>query len=182
MGTKNHTNIVTRLCAFIMAAFAMFAAPVFAQTESADADALVITPLSLVKTADLDFGTLIAGPTGGTAVVSPAAVRTTTGGVTAAGGTPSNAEFKGYGYQGRYVYVSTTQPTYTLVRNGGAETVLLSRLTLQADNLTPRFFPGLFQINSSSIITLRIGGTLTVGPLQAPGVYEGTFPITMDYY
>ncbi len=182
MGTRKYNGIVTRLCTIIMAMLAIFAAPAYAQSVDAEADALVIQPLTLVKTADLDFGTLIVGTTGGTAIVSPTSVRSTTGDVVAAGGSPSNAEFKGYGYRNRLVYVSSAQSAYTLTRNGGTETLVLNQLTLQADNLTPRFFPGLFQINSSDIITLRIGGTLNVGPSQTPGVYEGSFPITMNYY
>ena len=55
-------------------------------------------------------------------------------------------------------------------------------MTLQADNLTPTFFPGLFRIASTNVITLRIGATLDVNANQAEGVYSGTFPITMNYF
>lgn len=160
---------------------AMTTAPaVFAQTS--DADAVVIRPLSLVPVEDLNFGNLIAGPTPGTAVVSTAGVRTTSGGVTAAGGTVSNAEFQGLGSPGRFVFVSTASSTYTLTRSGGGGTMTMNQLTLQADNLTPRFFPGLFQINTSDVIILRVGATLNVGANQPGGVYVGTFPMTINYF
>jgi len=55
-------------------------------------------------------------------------------------------------------------------------------LTLQADNLTPVFFPGLFRIASTNVITLRIGATLDVRANQPAGTYQGSFPITMNYY
>ena len=58
----------------------------------------------------------------------------------------------------------------------------LRSLTLQADNLTPLNFPGLFRIASTNVITLRIGGTLDVGPNQQAGAYEASFPITMNCY
>ena len=49
-------------------------------------------------------------------------------------------------------------------------------LTLQADNLTPTFFPGLFRIASTNVITLRIGATLDVNANQAEGVYSLRLP------
>ncbi len=182
MGTRISKRILTRICTCISMFGVFFASPGFAQSADADAEAVIVQPLSLVKTADLDFGTVIPGLAGGTVIVSPTAARSVTGSVVAAGGTVSNAEFQGFGYRNRFVYVSTAQSTYLLTRSGGSETMVLSRLTLQADNLTPRFFPGLFQINSTDIIRLRVGGTLTVGPSQARGVYEGSFPVTMNYY
>ena len=158
------------------------ASPAAAQSAQTDGKAVVVQPLSLVKTADLDFGIIAPGLTGGDVVVQPDGTRTVSGDVTEAGGTVRNAEFLGYGYRGRIVTVTTAQASYTLTRVGGLETLLLTRLTLQADNLTPRFFPGQFTINSTDLIRLRIGGTLTVLPAQAGGVYKGSFPITMNYY
>lgn len=154
----------------------------FAQSESGDTDAVVVSPLSLVPVEDLNFGNLIPGNTGGTAVISPTGSRTVSGSVVAAGGTVSNAEFQGYGTRNRFVYISTASSSYQLNRVGGGANMTLRALTLQADNLTPVNFPGLFRIASTNVITLRIGGTLDVGANQQSGVYQGSFPITMNYY
>tara|TARA_R110000824_G_scaffold3762_8_gene17989 strand:+ start:17649 stop:18194 length:546 start_codon:yes stop_codon:yes gene_type:complete len=154
----------------------------FAQTDTAETDAVVVSPLSLVPVEDLNFGNLIPGTTGGTAVISPAGGRTVSGSVVAAGGTVNNAEFQGYGTRNRFVYISTASATYRLDRIGGGGNMRLRSLTLQADNLNPVNFPGLFRIASTNVITLRIGGTLEVGANQRGGVYQGTFPITMNYY
>ena len=182
MGTRDQIFPRLIICLMFVLAALTSAPAALAQSNSADAQAVTLRPLSLVKVHDLDFGSLIPGTTGGTAVVTPAGARTVTGSVVAAGGSPSNAEFRGFGSQGRFVFVSTASSTYTLLRNGGGGTMILRRLRLQADNLTPRFFPGLFTINSTDVITLRIGGTLDVGANQPAGTYEATFPITMNYF
>ncbi len=177
-------QIFLRLAGAILFAFGALAgtSAAFAQSASAESDAVVVSPLSLVPVEDLNFGNLIPGTLGGTAVVSPTGTRTVTGSVTAAGGTVSNAEFQGFGTRNRFVFISTASSTYTLTRQGGGGTMVMRALTLQADNLTPRFFPGLFRISSTDVITLRIGATLDVGANQREGVYTGTFPVTMNYF
>ncbi len=169
-------------CLLIVLAALTSAPAAYAQTADTEATAVALRPLSLVKVDDLEFGNLIAGTAGGTAVVSTAGVRNTTGTVVAAGGTVSNAEFQGYGTRNRFVFVSTASNSYTLNRVGGGANMVMNQLTLQADNLTPFFFPGLFRINSTDVIVLRIGATLNVGANQQEGRYEGTFPITMNYF
>ena len=153
-----------------------------AQTDGAESDAVGVSPLSLVPVDDLNFGNLIPGATGGTAAVSPAGVRTVSGSVVSAGGAVGNAEFRGYGSRNRFVYISTASGSYILNRVGGGGAMTMRSLLLQADNLTPTFFPGLFRIASTDVITLRIGATLDVGANQRSGVYEATFPITMNYF
>lgn len=169
-------------CLLFVLAFLASAPTTFAQPVSGETDAVVVSPLSLVPVRDLSFGNLIPGATGGTAVISPAGSRTVSGSVVAAGGTVSNAEFQGFGSRNRFVYISTASSSYRLDRVGGGANMTLRSLTLQADNLTPLNFPGLFRIASTNVITLRIGGTLDVRANQRPGVYEASFPITMNYY
>ena len=181
---KTRDQILPRLIGgLLLVLVALTTAPAaFAQTDNADAEVVVVSPLSLVPVADLNFGNLIPGLLGGTAVVSPAGVRTVTGSVTAAGGSVSNAEFQGYGTGNRFVYITSGSGTYILNRVGGGGAMTMRSLTLQADNLTPTFFPGLFRIAATDVITLRVGATLDVGPNQQTGVYEATFPLTMNYF
>ena len=161
-------KILPRLIACLLIALSGIAgAPaVLAQPANGDTDAVVVSPLSLVPVKDLNFGNLIPGATGGTAVISPSGSRTVSGSVVAAGGAVGNAEFQGFG----------------LNRVGGGANMTLRSLTLQADNLTPLNFPGLFRISSTNVITLRVGGTLDVRANQREGVYQASFPITMNYY
>ena len=181
---KTRDQILPRLVGgLLLVLVALTSAPVvFAQTGAAEADAVVVSPLSLVPVDHLNFGNLIPGLIGGTAVVSTAGVRTVSGSVIAAGGTVSNAEFHGYGSRNRFVYITSGAGTYILNRVGGGAVMTMRSLTLQADNLTPTFFPGLFRIASTDVITLRIGATLDVGPSQQSGIYEATFPVTMNYF
>ena len=181
---KTRDQILPRLVGgLLLVLVALTSAPVvFAQTGAAEADAVVVSPLSLVPVDDLNFGNLIPGLIGGTAVVSTAGVRTVSGSVIAAGGTVSNAEFHGYGSRNRFVYITSGAGTYILNRVGGGAVMTMRFLTLQADNLTPVFFPGLFRFASTDVITLRIGATLDVGPSQQSGIYEATFPVTMNYF
>jgi hypothetical protein len=181
---KTRDQILPRLIGgLLIVLVALTSAPAaFAQTDTAEADVVVVSPLSLVPVDDLNFGNLIPGLLGGTAVVSTSGVRTVSGTVVAAGGSVSNAEFQGYGTANRYVYITTGSATYLLNRVGGGANMTMRSLTLQADNLTPTFFPGLFRITATDVITLRIGATLDVGPSQQTGVYEATFPLTMNYF
>ncbi len=170
----------------VLAALLMLAsAPaVMAQEATATGDVIVVSPLSLVKSEDLDFGTLLAGASGGTAVVAPNGNRTTTGDVVAVGGTATASQFFGFGTPGRFVRIRSNAAVHTLTRSGGGETMDLRNLTLQANNLNLFVFGGSVfgQILPNGIITLNIGGTLDVGPDQEPGVYEGTFEIGVDYF
>jgi len=177
-------KILPRLIACLLIALSGIAgAPaVLAQPANGDTDAVVVSPLSLVPVKDLNFGNLIPGATGGTAVISPSGSRTVSGSVVAAGGAVSNAEFQGFGSRNRLVYISTPAYSYRLNRVGGGANMTLRSLTLQADNLTPLNFPGLFRISSTNVITLRVGGTLDVRANQRQGVYQASFPITMNYY
>ena len=181
---KTRDQILPRLVGgLLLVLVALTSAPVvFAQTGAAEADAVVVSPLSLVPVDDLNFGNLIPGLIGGTAVVSTAGVRTVSGSVIAAGGTVRNTEFQGYGSRNRFVYITSGAGTYILNRVGGGAVMTMRFLTLQADNLTPVFFPGLFRFASTDVITLRIGATLDVGPSQQSGIYEATFPVTMNYF
>jgi len=180
--TRN--QIYPRLIAFLLFVLALLtgAPAAFAQPASGDTEAVLVSRLSLVPVRDLNFGNLIPGATGGTAVISPAGSRTVSGSVVAAGGPASNAEFQGYGSRNRFIYISTASSSYRLDRVGGGANMTLRSLTLQADNLTPLNFPGLFRIASTNVITLRIGGTLDIGANQQAGVYAASFPITMNYY
>ena len=119
MGIRG-TRIFGRLrCALpIAAAAAMLPAAAAAADSNAIANAAVVRPNTLIKTDDLDFGTLVSGPTGGTVTVSPVTnSRTTGGGVTPVGGGAHRAEFQGTG--GRLLIFVSGSTSVTLTRAGG---------------------------------------------------------------
>jgi spore coat protein U-like protein len=152
---------------------ALIASPALAAGASGPTEAVIVSPLSLVNTEDLDFGTLISGPLPGTATIDASTgARSVTGGVVAAGGTPKRAEFVGVGTIGLLSLVSMSAAP--LLSNGTGGT-MVSALVMQGGTGL-RLFPG------TGVQTFRVGGTLTVGANQAVGTYAGTFTVTVAYF
>ncbi len=152
----------------------MVPAAAFAATASDTARAITLRPLSLLNLRDLDFATSISGVTGGTITINPNTdARTTTGGVTAAGGTPQAAQFYTYGGPLQNVQVNRG-PLPVLNRVGGGATMNVTGLTLNGPTL--RF------LNAAGLLDLRVGGTLDVTANKLPGSYAGTFQIIVTYF
>jgi Domain of unknown function (DUF4402) len=142
--------------------------------SSAQASAVTLRPLSLVKTADLEFGSLIPSATAGTAIVNASTdVRTVAGGVIGAGGaTPRAARFTAAGVF-NVIALITLPASITLTRGGGTETMTVDTITSNGPTL--RLFPG------SATIDITVGGRLNVGANQVAGSYAGTFNVTVIY-
>jgi len=157
---------------------------VYAQNTSGQTEAVVVSPLSIVNTADLNFGNLIAGTAGGTVVVDTNDTRTATGSVVTAGGTVSSAEFLGYGDAGQRVRIRGPRGNYTLTRVGGGATMRMRDMTMTVDNLSSlgRGNSGQHTIDSTGVVTMRVGGTLEVGANQMPGTYTATFEVDLNYF
>jgi Domain of unknown function (DUF4402) len=153
-----------------------FAANVSAQsTASATASATIIAPISITKTVDLDFGNVGVSGTAGTVVISPAGVRSATGGVSlpVPAGTVTSASFDVAG-QGNYTY-AITLPAAALTITSGANSMLVDNFTS-----TPT---ATGTLNAGGTQTVTVGATLNVGASQASGVYtSGTpFDVTVNY-
>jgi hypothetical protein len=148
----------------------------FAQaTATATASATIVTPISISKTVDMNFGNVaVQAATGGTVVMTPAGVRTQTGGVTlpATTGTVSAASFTVTG-QGSYTY-AITLPSSALTITSGSNTMTVSSFTS-----TPLGTGTL----SAGTETLTIGATLNVASAQAAGTYVSATPfnVTVNY-
>ncbi|MDO9370687.1 MAG: DUF4402 domain-containing protein [Sphingopyxis sp.] len=146
---------------------------------SGTVNAAVVRPNTLIKTDDLDFGTMISGPTGGTVSINAVTgARTTTGGVTPVGAGTQRAIFQGTGGLLLITVSGDTSVTLTRAGGGGTMTASLVRaastsgggITLLGSTLLP-----------SGVQTYYIGGTLTVPANQAAGDYSGTFTLTVNY-
>jgi hypothetical protein len=142
-----------------------------AKSSSATVD--LLSPLSLQKLQDLDFGTITAA-TAGTAVLDPVTNSiTTTGGVVAAGGTPHAAQFRGAATKNSVVNIKLPKQPVTLTRLGGTETLTASNFTLDG--------PTKKQMAQAATFDIRVGATLTVPALPVAGQYVGTFDVTAQY-
>jgi len=153
-----------------------FAASSNAQsTASASASATIISPISITKTVDLDFGNVAASGAAGTVVISPAGVRSTTGGVSlpVIPGTVTAASFDVAG-QGNYTY-AITLPAAAITISSGANTMSVNAFTS-----TP-LTTGTLSVGGTQTVT--VGATLNVGASQASGLYtSGTpFDVTVNY-
>jgi hypothetical protein len=163
-----------RVPALLLATGALIASDAaVAATQNANGRARTIKQISITKTRDLDWGRLIAGATAGTATINPRTdVRTRTGGVTAAGGSPQAARFTVTGTP-TVVARITIGPNPVLTRVGGGGTMNASNMTL--NGVRNRRFP------ASGTLDVRVGGRLNVAANQPDGAYLGTLTITVDY-
>ncbi|MFX1704533.1 DUF4402 domain-containing protein [Chitinophaga sp. CC14] len=167
----------TSLISTVTLVFAAFATDAFAQeTASATATATIVTPISIVKDVDMNFGNVAVQSTaGGTVVLTPAGVRSTTGGVTlpsTATGTITAASFTVTG-TGNYSY-SITLPSTALTITSGSNTMTVTNFTSDPSGVGTL---------TAGTQTLNVGATLNVSAAQAAGTYvSGTpFDVTVNY-
>ena len=180
--------MLNRVCTFaaMLAALWLSMVPVAASaqdTDSAEAQAFLVTPLSFVKQFDLDFGQIIPGNTNGTVVMDSTGAVTTTGGVTQIDGTQQPARFWGYGTFNQRVLINVDANSYTLTRDGGTETMIMDAILIGSRppiiiNTNPRRFR---IANPDGYFTFTMAGRLRVGANQVPGVYTGQFAVTLEY-
>lgn len=151
---------------------------------AARAEAIVVTRLSLIKTEDLEFGKIIAGNTAGTVRITPAGVRTATGGVRLANGDSHPAAFSGYGYRNQNVGIWLSSSPIRLTRVGGIERMTIDTFVIgSTPQATITTSPSSFRIASADgMFAFPLGATLRVGARQVPGVYRGSFTLMIQYY
>ena len=150
----------------------------FAQASAtAAASANIITPITIVKTVDMNFGNVdVSATTAGTAVLAPAGTRTTggAGGVTlpATTGTVAAASFTVSG-QASYTYAITLPSTCTITSSGHTMTV----------NAFTSYPSSIGTLSGTGSQTLTVGATLNVAAGQASGAYTNAtgVPVTVNY-
>lgn len=154
-----------------MGASSLHAAPA---VSDAGGEAIILKPLTLLNTDDLDFGVLFPSATAGTATLDAVTgVVTTTGGVLAGPQPTSPAAFIGAGTRQRPVILRVPTSPITLTRVGGTETMTVSNFTLDG--------PQVRHITPFEAFEFQVGGRLSVGANQAGGTYVGTFDVTAQY-
>lgn len=150
---------------------------------SGRAEAVVVTRLSLLKTDDLNFGKIVAGTTAGTVTVSPAGTRSASGGTRLAGTGAQPAAFAGYGFANQTVSISVNSNSPVVRRIGGTETMQFDTFIIGSTptaQLTTA--PLAFRIASTTgMFAFPVGATLRVGARQVPGIYTGSFTVTLTY-
>lgn len=145
-------------------------------TATATATATIVTPISIVKNTDMNFGNIaVQAGTAGTVTLPPtlAATRSSTGGVTlpAVTGTVTAAKFTVSGTSG-YTYTIVLPSSAVVLSDGATHTMnATSFVNSTAGTLTggSEFF--------------YVGATLAVAAAQTPGVYTTATPfnVTVNY-
>ena len=170
-------NIIKAIAATIV--IAGFANTSFAQaTATASASATIITPISIVKTTDMNFGNVAVSATlAGTVVLSPAGSRTTggAGGVTlpATTGTVAAAAFTVSG-QASYTY-AITLPSSCSISDGASHSMTVNSFTSTPSSTGT--------LSTSGTQSLTVGATLNVAAAQAANTYTNAtgVPVTVNY-
>jgi hypothetical protein len=144
----------------------------FAAVTSGTSNVKIVPVMTIVAgTTPLEFGSIAAGATAGTIVLTAASptVSSTTGGVTAlavGGATRTAGSFTVTGEPGAN-YVLSTLPSVTLTSGTNTMTATLTSSSGRA--------------LAGGTNTLLIGGTLSVAANQTPGFYTGTYNVTVNY-
>jgi hypothetical protein len=146
-------------------------------TATATATATIVTPISIVKDVDMNFGNIaVAAGSGGTVILAPAGTRTTGGtGITlpVVTGTVTAASFTVTG-NNSYTYAITLPSSAVTLTGPSAATMDATAFTS-----TPS---GTGTLSGGGTQNLLVGATLTVAAAQLAGVYtSGNFNVTVNY-
>jgi hypothetical protein len=138
-------------------------------SATAHASATIVTPISISKTNDMDFGNVATNGAAGTVVLTPSSTRTISGGVTlpATTGTVIAASFAVTG-SGNYTY-TITLPASVVITSGA------NTMTVNSFTSTPSSTGTL----ATGAQTVLVGATLNLTASQAEGAYTSSSPFTV---
>jgi spore coat protein U-like protein len=188
------------LCAPLALAFtALLPAAALAKgtpvTRTANARATVVSPLSVVWVQDLKFGRIVPRPQAGTVTVDQVTGACTVTGPILEVGQCQFAQFAGMGSKNMNARISLTATTNL---TGPGVPMVLDQIKLGTNStisfagnpnangkgvgLTKGGNGERYNITTNSgIYLLNIGGRLSVNANQAPGTYNGTITISVQY-
>jgi hypothetical protein len=137
-----------------------------AATANAIAKAQIVKALTISKTFDLNFGTVITGATGSTVEVKTDNTLVCGSGLTCAGAFNS-AQFALAGSNNVVVAVSTTNASLT--GPGAAMSAVLAPATPTVT------------LSATGAADIKVAGILSVNGAQVEGAYTGSFTVTANY-
>jgi len=148
------------------------AAPI-AASPKAEAQVMLIKPLSLVSVNDMDFATL-GVTTGGTATIDPVGgTMTVTGGLLHLAGTPAPARYSGAALKRTVVNIRVPKQPVLIRRLGGTETLTVSNFTLDGQDKR--------NLADAAYFTFAVGARVTIPAGTVDGVYSGDIDVTVQY-
>jgi len=143
-------------------------------SASADADieARIVAGVSLMKSQDLQFGSVVRSQKGGSVTIDPNTDNISYSGVTRGQNmTYSTASFESTG-EPDYSYSISLPKKVTLTREGGKQTMSVSDFT-HSDEAG--------HLDKKGADSFKVGATLEVGANQETGRYRGSFTIMVEY-
>ena len=178
---KNMENIAFFLWIGFLCLISFFGIKVCAQETSTSAtakvSATIVSPIVIVKEADLNFGNILAGTDVNVVKIDPENTVPTVDGTTLSStnrGTVSAAKFSVTGFPHAAYSISVTS-SILLTREGGSETLLVDGI------VTSPSATGSLSDNGEQ--TIAVGGTIRVDADQTPGTYvnENGLSVTVSY-
>ncbi len=140
-----------------------------AASDTAPANATIVSAIAINNTAALEFASIVASSSGDTVVVSATGARTC-GATLTCTGTAAAASFDVTG--GANLTYSIALPASVSITTGGP--------SMTVDTFTSNPTPT-GTLDGFGAQTLTVGATLHVGASQATGTYTNTFSVTVDY-
>jgi len=157
-----------------------------ATVTSTSAGAKLIVPMTLTETAPLHFGTMVVAATAvaGTCLLpSNSTTRQFSGGVTATTIAPvaTNAAYDVTGTM-NVTYALVLPSTITVTETtASSATMTISLLKARFTNGAPVADAITSTLSGTGTDSFTLGGTLTIKTAQLPGIYHGTFDVSVDY-
>jgi len=143
-------------------------------TATATTTAVLVTPISIAKTTDMDFGTVAASTLLGTVVLDTANTRSITGGASLHGGTPTAAVFTVTGEPSTGFDITIPSTDITLI-DGSSNTLVVNGLvTLGATSTLD---------GTTGTKDIKVGATLHLPANAVAGTYTNASDlfVTVNY-
>lgn len=160
-------TIIKALTIAGVTAIALGGTAAYAASANANASAKILKQVTVTKTADLDFGTIVTGTAPGVVDVSALGTRTCGAGLVCSGSTTA-AGFGIVGTTGQTVRITAAGPVTLQSGTNSMTATLLSSAATRT-------------LTGTAADAFTVGGSLAVGANQADGVYTGAFSVTVDY-
>lgn len=155
-----------------------FTTGAFAQTATADASLRILIPISIVNNTELNFGYILASNSAGRVTLTPAGVRSRTGGATflpSLAGPVSVAQFTVTGEpNATFTITLPNNSALKLSKPGGVD----MRVQTFKHSLTSTSSR---KLSPTGVKVFTVGATLRVNASQSPGAYTGEFHVTVAY-
>lgn len=139
-----------------------------AAQATATVSATVLQPVTLTKTADLEFGKIVAGPSASTVTMASSGQFRCGTGITCLD-THNMAQFSVNGIPGQLVNVQLDNQIMLSSATG-----IRMPVALEASATS-------LKLGNGPNNVISVGGSLSVGAYQAEGKYTGLFTITVNY-